>query len=685
MFCKFFRYFFFFVSIPILAQQNMQEGFQLLETGKFQEAENFFQSYLTKHPENKTANICYGRAVGLSGEPQKANELFKNLLNSYPDDFEVKINYYESFLWDKKYKEAKPLFKKLVTANPTNFGAVLGYANTLSNLEEYASALEYINKAISLELFNTSAKVSRKYIKLGYANAFVNNQNYNKGKELLTQVFKDFPEDKEVLLNLANIALITKEKDSAVAIYKRLATSFKDSITALNGIALANHIGEKEKEALRVATIAKSKITRIKDSTLTARTNERYVQALIWNQKFKTSRQEIDSITKKYTNVNWVLALKATLGMYTGDFKTSIKNYDKILENDTTSFDGNLGKANALFASGKVILAYKAANKTLEIYTNQKDALGLIKKIEMQYLPSIEEHFAYTFDNGNNVAYSTTTTAQIPFSTKFMATASYQYRKTENTVTNNSAKSHVALAGLTYKIMPNVAFKSIIGVNASSYDTESYSQPILDVRLTTKPLKLQNLEVGYQREVQNFNADLIEREIVMNHYGFNYNLGTNINLGWYSQFIHTEQSDANARDLFFTSLYYSLLRKPAVKVGVNYQYIGFKEQLPNIYFSPESYNVVEIFAEVRGKIAKKTQYMASMATGSQKVENDNRTTIFRAETGLQHQFHERFSGNLYGKYSNIASATAAGFEFTEIGIKLKWLFTKKPLFYKQLK
>ncbi|MDO1499051.1 hypothetical protein Q2T40_01540 [Winogradskyella maritima] len=66
--------------------------------------------------------------------------------------------------------------------------------------------------------------------------------------------------------------------------------------------------------------------------------------------------------------------------------------------------------------------------------------------------------------------------------------------------------------------------------------------------------------------------------------------------------------------------------------------------------------------------------MASAATGIQRVESDPNTTIFRAETSIQHQFSKRFSLNIYGKYSNIASATAAGFEFTEIGLKANGSF-----------
>lgn len=677
--------FFFLITTLICAQEDINKGFQLLEKGDFQKAEVFFENYLKQDPDNKTAKLCYGRAVGLSGEPDKANKLFLDLLEEYPGDFEIQINYNESFLWDKKFKEAKPLYKDLVEKYPTNFGAVLGYANTLSNLKEYPQALKIVNDAINIEPENPSAKVSRKYIKLGYANTYVNKQQYNKAISLLNEIFTDFEEDKDVLLNLANVYLITKDIPNAKNTYKRYATTPKDSITALNGISLAEHLGENDKEALRVAKKAMVKMKNIQDQKLEEKTYDRYVQALIWNNKYGEAKNEIFIIDKKYPNRNWVNALKATRGMYTADFKTSLLNYDQILERDTTSFDGNLGKANALFASDRIIPAYNAAFKTLKIYDQQKDALSFIDKLNVKFTPTIEEHVAYTFDNGNNVAFSSKTTVDVPITTKLVTSLSYQYRKTENTVTANEAKAHVLLAALAYKIIPKTNLKAIFGINNSSSTTINYTQPIFDIKLQTQPFRLQNLDIGYQREVQSFNADLIEREIVMNHFGFNYNLGTNFKLGWYTQIIHTQQTDDNVRNLLFTSLYYNVFKKPAFKVGLNFQYITFKDQVPTIYFSPSKYQAVEVFGDLRGNFTEKTSYLLSTATGLQKVEQDQRTVVFRAEAGIKHQFSKRWSGDIYGKYSNIASATAAGFEFTEIGLKVKWLFLKEPFYYKKLK
>ena len=669
-----------FSTTYVFGQSDMQKGFDFLEKGEFAAAKTFFQNTLKEEPLNKTAQICYGRAVGLSGEPQKATAIFAGLLQTYPNDFEIAINYNESFLWNKQYEVAKPLYAKMVIDYPNKFGAILGYANTLSNLKEYQEALRWLEKALQLQPGNPSALVSRKFMRLGYANQYVNNQDFTTGKALLKKIFNDFPNDKDALLNLANIHLITKQTDSAKTLYARYATTPIDSITALNGISLAEHIAENDKQALNIASAAISKVHRFEDYELTERTYDRFVQALIWNRKFRKAKTQIDSLETVYPKRNWIHALRATLGLYTGDTKVSVKEYEAILTKDSTSFDGNLGKANALFASDRIIPAYRAAFKTLSIYKNQKDAKGFIEKLDVMYTPSVEEHAAYTFDNGDNIAFYTNTTADIALSTKFRTTVSYFYRNTENTVTGNQASSHVVLAGLQFKLLPKTTLKTVVGLNNSRFMTEAYTQPVLDIKLNLQPLKLQNLALGYQREVQNFNADLIEREIVQNHYGLNYNLGTNFNLGWYTQLMYTQQSDANTRNLLFTSLYYTLSQKPALKMGVNYQYISFQDQVPTIYFSPAEYQAVELFADIRGKFSEKTSYIASAATGYQRVENDPNTPIFRAEGALQHQFSKRLSTNLYGKYSNIASATAAGFEFTEIGLKLKWLFMKRPLF-----
>ncbi|MGK0413420.1 MAG: hypothetical protein ACJA1B_001623, partial [Polaribacter sp.] len=58
---------FFFITTFMYAQ-NMKEGFVFLETGKYKQAEKFFENILKSYPSNKTARLCYGRAIGLNGD-----------------------------------------------------------------------------------------------------------------------------------------------------------------------------------------------------------------------------------------------------------------------------------------------------------------------------------------------------------------------------------------------------------------------------------------------------------------------------------------------------------------------------------------------------------------------------------------------------------------------------------------
>lgn len=672
------------ISVLSRAQLNMKEGFDYLEKGSFAKAESYFAEVLNNYPNNKTAQLCYGRAVGLNGDPEKAISLFQDLLLIYPKDLEITLNYYESYLWAKKFEEALPLYKKLVSDYPSNFTANLGYANTLSNLKEYEAALLWINKALELKPQNANAKVSRKYIKLGYANAYSTQKQYAKAEEMLLSIFDDFPDDKDILLNLANLYLVSSNKDKAIDVYGKMAISKIDSIKSLAGISLVYHIAEKDKIALSYATKAKTKSLSINDSISNILANERFTQALIWNRKFKLAETQLDSLSYEHKNEKWYLALVATLGMYKSEYDKSIDAYNKILDIDSASFDGNLGKANAHFASSQINKAYKSAFTTLKYYDQQKDALAFIAKLNKQYSPYVHEQLAFTFDNGDNSALWSNTSLYIPINEKLTTFAWYKYRKTQNRSTLYNAESNTIGAGASYVINSKIKLNGQIGINKANADSLDYMQPTIELTMAIKPFPLHDLSIGYKREMQNFNAELIAQEIVMQHLSMTYNLGTNINLGWYTQMMYTIQTDQNSRNLLFTSVYYNLLRKPLLKTGINYQYMSFKDQLPAVYFSPEQYHALEWFVDSRGKLFKNTSYISNFALGQQKVEDDDLSTLFRAEVGLTQEISSRLSVNIYGLYSNVASATAAGFEYVEFGLKIKWQLTKLPLFYNKL-
>ena len=665
----------------------MNEGFTYLETGKYKQAETFFENILITYPKNKTAKLCYGRALGLNGNGERATTIFINLLERYPQDFEIKLNYAESLLWNENYNKAKDYYKNLLKEKPNSFPALLGYANTLSNLKFFNEALEFIDKALLTSPGNLNALTSKKYINLGYANQYVQNGDYKAALKLLLKNLQLFKKDIETLQNIANVYLISSDFSKAEATYKTIGISPQNKLTSLNSLALVSHLKGKNKKALEISSKAINYISNKTSESLLQQTKERYAQALIWNRKYKKADILIQKLNNEYPNKNWVLSLRASLNIYKSNFEKSINDYNRILKNDTTSFDGNLGKANALKASGYFIESYKSAENTLKFYKNQKDAVNFIKKLDKSFTPFVVAESSYSFDNGNNKAYSYKATSEFSFSTKFKLLGSYNYRTTSNSLSGLKATSNNVLGGVSYQLLHNIKLKSLIGLASSKTETNTFNQLVADISLLTKPFKLQNLELGYKREIQNFNAALLAENIVQNNYLINYSLNTNFRLGWFTQYYYTTQNDTNTRNLIFTSLYYNILEKPSLKAGVNYQNISFKNQVPTIYFSPSKFNAYEVFFNIikDENITKENEwfYELTAASGFQYIENSKKQRTYRIQSKLGYKFSEKSILTLYGSKSNIASATAAGFTFTEIGLRFKWFILRKPFFRKQ--
>ena len=75
-------------------------------------------------------------------------------------------------------------------------------------------------------------------------------------------------------------------------------------------------------------------------------------------------------------------------------------------------------------------------------------------------------------------------------------------------------------------------------------------------------------------------------------------------------------------------------------------------------------------------------YELTAAFGLQYIEDYDSQSTYRLHGKVGYKFSDRCLANLYGTNSNIASATAAGFKFAEIGFRFKWYLDKKPVFRK---
>ncbi|MAZ26024.1 MAG: hypothetical protein CL868_02970 [Cytophagaceae bacterium] len=658
------------LTTPLLAQE-MEKGFDLLESQQYAEAKDYFADVLKQFPDNTTAQICYGRALGLGGDTASAKNYFAKILARNPQNLEVRLNQAESLLWNKDFAEALPIYEALTAQYPENFTAILGLANTQSNLFMYEQALETIHTALEVSPNNPNAVNSLKYIRLGYAYQLSKKDAYALAEQLLLQNLEMLPGDTDTLKNLVNLYTTSKQYDKVDETYAVLMQDEANTLEGLLGLVLNAHLQKRERDALRIATTVYEQRDTAQD-ILKPAIYERYVQALVWNARYAKAKSILEEFMRTFPEDDKVLTLRAMLGMYTGNFNQAESAYTALLAKDSTSFDGNLGIANAYYANGKKDAALKFAEQTLHYYPAQSDALNLIAKVNTAGSLTIKNTSGTTQDNGENKAYYTTFTGYFGIAKNLKAQLTYAYRTTENGITQEDADSQTLGGGLTYDVLPWMDIEASAGFVKASTVNGKYSGYSTTVQAKMKPMTRQDLTVGYTRELQAFNAALIGSKIFMNNYFVNHNIGITPKLGWYTSLIHTPQTDGNTRNILFTSVYYNLTRVPPLKMGLNYQYLGFKEQMPELYFSPESYQAVELFADVTHNTGNGFSYHALAAGGYQYVEQDDASTLYRLEASAGYNLKENFKASVHAKYSNIASATAAGFRFSEVGFSLQW-------------
>ncbi|WP_299133497.1 hypothetical protein [uncultured Tenacibaculum sp.] len=478
----------FLINHKGIGQSSMDRGFNYLEKGNFKDAEIFFKSYLKEYPANKTAKLCYGRAVGLNGDPVKAKLIFNELLTIEPENLEFNINAAECLLWNKEYDIALKKYLNLSKKYQSNPIIQLGLANTYSNLKKFSKAIYHYNKGINLD-----PKILGIYIGLAYTH-LANNQN-----------------------------------------------------------------------------------------------------------------------------------------------KAALKTIDKALL---------LDKSNT-------------------------QLLNLKKTIRKKYTPKIHQKLSITSDSGDNQSINSNTEVIYPLSTKLSIGGYYNYRVSTFLLNNDTSKQTSIGLKTSYNLTNKIQLEGEIGSlkvkGAANYNDVTYK-----IGLKTRLAYNQNFNIYYQKEYHNFNVQLINSKISQNHLFANYHILTKYDIGLFTQYYYTKQSDENSRNLLFTSLYYLINKKTPIKVGLNSVIMGFDKERANVYFSPEKYYVFEAFIDFSlFPSSKKWITKGNAAYGYQLINEDPKQQSFRAELYIGYKPSEKIIAQLYGKYSNQAVGNASGFEFNDIGIELK--------------
>lgn len=672
----------FFLASSLKGQQ-MTEGFNMLETGQFTEARGFFASILDKDSLNPTALICYGRAAGLSGDIKEAQKIFNQLLVMTPGREEVLLNLAESHLWNNDGKSATKLYDGILEKNPQSFAALLGYANSQSMLAKYATANEYIKKALAVQPDNQQAKVSRKFIRLGYANKLASQDGeYAQALDLVNANLKDDQTDQHSLMLKATIFLLKEAYAKAEKIYTE---NIVDLLDRYVGRSTTAHLLKKDQEALRIVREGIEKITGTKDSVKTFKIKQQYVAALLWNDKLRAADQYLDQLIEEYPLQTDLLSTKAMLLIYMSDYKNGADVYQKFLQDNPSSFNGNLGLADANHALGMDNLAYDGAFRTLSYFPGQKDVIGFLDRLNFSHAPEVKAEviLSKTSDNSTRVKKMASSSASL--SPRLNVSAGY-YNEVFADEAGESIDVNAGVVSLEYQI--NNRLRVNTQLESAKSNSTDFNQNFANYLLQAyvKVNKNHQLVLGHQKELQNFNKNLLTQNVSMNHFIVkNISFWKLYNIGWYSEAYFTKMSDGNSRNLLFTSIYKNLTKKPTIKTGLNFSTMSFTQTKPLEYYSPKSFYNFEWFAGLNVDQSKNfpVSILADFAIGYQLSDSQN-ITAWRTKVSVKKRI-KRLIMDAHVQHNSLSAVSNNGFSFTQAGFSITYKLTDKPLFYNKIK
>ncbi len=686
---KCFACIFILVTIFFLGSQNsqaqqMQTGFTLLEKGKFSEAQAFFFKVLEEYPSNTTAKICYGRAVGLSGNSKQALEIFNELDQLSPNNTEILLNMAEAYLWDGNGLKALEIFQSIIENDSSIFNGWLGLANSYSIEKIYDKAYQSIKTAISLDPSNQQALTSKKYIILGYANQLSKDKNsLGRAFELLAENLSINAADQETLGLKASLFISQKKFTSALDTYELLTDVTKKYI----GKSIANHLLDKNEKALELAEELLTISVQDKDSLNLIKAKHHYLNALLWNDQLREAKSYVDSLSTNDPTMNGLTLNKAKVAVYTGDYLKGIKFYQEHLLMDSASFEGNLALADTWHAVGMDQKSYFQTFRTLSYFPKQADAQNLIKKLNEEHNLKVSGLYQLSFASDGSHNRTVNVGTELSTSAQFKLKLDFQQKRYFAPELAGSSKSKKLGLLLQYRIHPRVQLSGSMAVFQSrnlTEDAPTRSNQLIEAKANFFISKSQQLAIGYQSTVQDFNHSLLLENVKTNHLILKniFNWRTS-GIGNYTEIYRSFLSDGNTRSLIFTSLYKNLGKKKHFKSGINLLYFGFANQT-TIYFSPASSRQAEGFLSYTKlwKSKHSIKLFAESALGTQSIEKTNQTT-WRSSVSLTGKIGV-CNARLYALYSTAVTAASNGFSYQQVGLELKFTLTEKPIFFKRM-
>lgn len=647
--------------------QEYKQGFQLLEQEKFDEAALFFNRAIKERPTDITANICYGRAIGLAGQNKAAVQHFEHLYYQFQDKFEIKLNLAESYLWDNRAKDAKAVYEALIEEQEDNFVANFGFANANAALYNYEQAFKYINIALSLDSINEGALLSRKFIMLGLANQKKDSLQFDQASVLIDRTDRLYPNDRQVLFLKANLNLAMDLPSHASMIFERILDFDQDNFDANMGLAYTQLLLNNLNEAYNIAV----KSLKNASKAQSIRGHLFVVTVLAAQKNFKKANAHLGKLEKTFGESLNTKLMHARLLIWGQRIHVGYQELVELNLATPNNYEIKMAMAEALLALKSYQKSANMANEAMQLQPGP-DAKKLFEQARDLQRANLRLEIQRDKDNGGNKSNIKNIELRKILGAKTESFIQLERRDAENQLNNTKAEQSNIKIGSYHQILRNTNLMWAIGMlNATDPNGGTAKAFNGEILFSQKFSRFHQLGIGMVNEAHNYSVDLISNMILNRHYKLEYAYNQPNMPGVFAQFIDTYQSDDNKRKLFYGSAYYNFSVFPMIQIGLSHSRMTFKNNDQALYFSPKVYRASELFVKYSNKANQRNKFTieALVALGVQNIEQSRKNNTQRLDILIGYRPNRRLSLEIGYQYSNAANVVQTGYKMNQLKLK----------------
>ena len=651
-----------------LKSQTMTAGFEMLESGKNAEATVFFKDILRDHPENKTALICYGRAVGLSGNPAEAKLIFSKLDKTYPNDKEVLLNLAESLLWNSNFEDAISQYNVINNAYPNDAGVLRSLANAYAANQDYENAYQIILQSLAINQTNESSQHSHVSIGLAYAHQLKVEKKYSESLAVLESLSNNKPLNKNVIVSKAYTYLAMKDYDAAKHEFTQLKTASLDTIQSYLGLASVDLQKQNYKSSL-----ASLKHGYFDDKQLSTQDSTQRFDLIFGNYlnlKPKQADKILNTSLKPLLSPSQHAEKQIYVNLATESYENIPTLIDKI-DNRKLQQDITL----------RYVLEADKYKQFSDVLSNIDDSLlddyshTLLAKIENELAYQANSTMSYAEDNAQNTSKELTVDVSAPKALTFSPFLHLRSRWVQSPLAIQTANHSVLRLGSTIKTKHNQLASISLGVESNNISGENQQyQSSYHLSYFVEINNRHFIKLITSRSQLDYNQDLLSENIWKNNIGLEHHIVSRSGIGSYSQLNRSYLNDGNSGIDAFNSLYVNLSQNPVIQTGLNSTLLTYKDAT-TAYYSPEYVFSISPFIKASNEYqtSQRWKYQLTLSAGQQyEAQADQAKLIYNIQLRTGYILSQHLFGEIFYTYANNNSSLNNGFSTYITGLKIRY-------------